>query len=1056
MLSEVAYSGQLAMICRLDAEWSRQRFDEYRTPYDSVQNQIGHICAEYRKRICDNFASFLEANQTKSIYLSHAKLASSLYRPVYYIPFGHSDVLAIVLVDTFDALSHITTKLQTTVEGIDFGFCPSLGNFGESADASPLVNLGELLSHTQDPDASDGVAARRHPFQHDLPLLVQTKLKIDWWGTVGSSMLFEQFLLKAVHSRVRGTLRKLAGLCDKDEHDSLYERDDVTSLRYAVVDLQGEEELSILFFCRNYTVAVSVIASLRCLSLKDVLAEDKDGVLEKAIVGDDTYRAVWDLYRSLPKNNRERNRATEEFSLGLVEGNHVFRWTKSLPAVAPFALFEENPKNCHGQLGAAAHFRIAPGHDWEAYQSIASSPNVPGNPDGNNEDRRLLYSLGVDEFEVEYGESQTEREESPLMSLVAALNVIRTNLATFGCCSKKYSKPPSGPYGRIVIDTATHFRIPVPTLEVFQAEPNGQEPLLLSILPEIQKELFYPEEGSSACATEASETRSGQMDLATLALTTSKCGVPAELRRTILVLYRDFAAFLADPFLFDSVLDLYDSFATFYETITKHIPEDRARELLRSADEWLTPLDSDRVSIITQIVQGLHNALTCRVRHMYPESPIRRNSIDVRVGLTQVLLASTAPLTCGLGLLRKYVISVGPNASSRRSVGGLTSVTLDPGTRACWFNLEINKPVQLALIEVDIPHVLHPASYADYLHECAHLIYRSFASQRITGLKLASISDPHMSDRVQELFANLVTHLVLFAGDSRVFAYHHVLSFARQHCVRSTDDKEIIVPFSELLIRLFLVADCVVPDTPRSSWLGKPWRRANTRTTDVFQAFQQFLNDISPFLPKYDVLWRDETSRGRRFCEAQFRTLYPKIRLYMPSIWSHAVYVLEAFYRHDLNGSTDNDPQVGLYPVVCKALREGRPLIRCLYRADLTDASEPPSEKELDSLALGCATLYQYISRVREAEGKHIYLELDGQRGRVVYADGGKPWYDFQVEVGVASMYCPIPQERSNRLKREIAMLKTFWDIAANLRARRLHEMTTIAMDGKRNEHKKA
>jgi hypothetical protein len=973
-------------------------------------------------------------------------LAPCFYQPLYYLPFGHSDTVAIVLADTFDVVSQLTAELRTSVEGIDFGFCPTLDSFAPRNEQSPLVDLGTWLSEGPsgvqgDPRSRLGEAGgfHEHPFQQLLPLSVLVKLKMDWWGTVGFSMLFEQFLFRAIHRRVRSTLRDLEQLCDGEKQCRLFDRDDVTSLRYAVIDLQGEEELAVILFCRNYSVAMSAIASLRCLTLGDILAEDTNKDLDRAIRQSPAHTAIWTLYRWLRKEDRSPAKTRDPCDLERIRGNHVFRWTHSLLAVAPSALFADAHENCQGQVEAMGQFRVAPGHEWTTGHLVRKSPGVPKGGPVQGSDGEFGYCAGMVDLMIRYQEDQTSGRGGTL-SLCSALSIIRENLKTFGgapLAENGLEVPPMS--ARDVVDCASCFTIPVPSLEVFKQEPQNHEPLLLTILPELQRVFFYPEDDGLGHAEAENEMDPRHMDLKVLALSMEKSGVPAELRRSVLFVYRDFATFLADPFLFDAVLDLYDVFATLYATLTVHIPRYRARELLRSRHEWLPSLDSARVDIVTQMVQGLHNALVHRVGRMYPESPIRQMSIDFRGGLTQVILAANAPLVCGLGLLRKYVIGIGPHGSSRRTVGGLTSVSLDPGTRACWFNLGPQNPVQLALIEADILHVLHPASYVDYLHECAHLIYRSLTSQQMVGLRLASIPSPQTADRVQEVFANLVTYLILYAGDADVFLYNQLLNYVQRQCSRSSDDIEPIVLLSEFLIRLFLVTDCVEPGTSRSAWLETSWRREGAAMSEVTASFRRFLVKASPFLPHHEALWRDEGSRGWQHCMRQLQHIFPKLAPYMPEIWAHAIYVFREFYCRDLHGRDGLDPQVALYPLVCAALREGRPLVRCLYRGE--DGTQGDSDMTaMDPLALGCAVLYQYVSRIKEAEGKEVYLRRD-KDGRVCYAGSDKVWYDFQLEIGAASMFCPVPLERSERLKREIVVLKTFWDIAANLRARRLREI---------------
>jgi hypothetical protein len=50
-------------------------------------------------------------------------------------------------------------------------------------------------------------------------------------------------------------------------------------------------------------------------------------------------------------------------------------------------------------------------------------------------------------------------------------------------------------------------------------------------------------------------------------------------------------------------------------------------------------------------------------------------------------------------------------------------------------------------------------------------------------------------------------------------------------------------------------------------------------------------------------------------------------------------------------------------------------------------------------------------------------------------------WWEFQADKGAAALFCCVPEDRSRRIRREIVILKSFWNLASELRARRLLEM---------------
>jgi hypothetical protein len=47
-------------------------------------------------------------------------------------------------------------------------------------------------------------------------------------------------------------------------------------------------------------------------------------------------------------------------------------------------------------------------------------------------------------------------------------------------------------------------------------------------------------------------------------------------------------------------------------------------------------------------------------------------------------------------------------------------------------------------------------------------------------------------------------------------------------------------------------------------------------------------------------------------------------------------------------------------------------------------------------------------------------------------------WNTFQADKGSAAMFCPVPDARRERLKKQIVVFKSLWNLSSDLRARRL------------------
>jgi hypothetical protein len=1070
MLSDISYHGYVAMISLLDSAWSREWLPgigstDFIHRYISAQDNLRKKCDEYSNKIQKNYNRYQEANRRFESTLANGVSAAQnesldcyLYKPLFYLPFGHhADIIAITILDDFDAFQHLTViGDQCTVERIEMGFCPTCDSLkfvqekSAEQEESIFCDLRDLLSKDCQkinlPTEDDKVKGTphyffQHPFQEKLPLLVYSKCKFAWLGTVGYALFFEQALLKAIARKIRNIRGKLREQVLNQPNWELMDLNDVDSVRCAVIDLQSEEELGLLFFCSNYSVGISFTYALRSLTLNDLFKEDER--LKHALQQSREYQQIIKLKAALENNTSPE--APED-----LQGNtHVFRWTNTILAVSPVAMFTPEKAAFKGYIDAVSHFQVAAGHEMDTEKQVIHTTEHKQEAKFNLVDV-YRYQVGIADMAFPLTTSNAKMKEyrPPFIQLKDAISIIGRNLRKFS--GKQSLRAEEEDHCGGVIDFTTVMHVPIPRFLGSGIE-DSYNTLLQKVLPYLQLATCFHNKNNSQSLKAGPHM--GRLDLSLLEISLERCGFPVELQRTILQLYKDYAHYLKDPLIFDSILDLYDAFATLHATLTKHLPKTRSRQLIRKPDDWLELLDKERIDDTASLVRSIHDALTHRISKMYPESPIRDLAIDFREGFYQIILAANAPLLCSLSLLRKYVIGAGlPPEVPRNCVGGIANISLTPGIRASRFNLGIKRFTQLGVIEADVPHFLYPPCYTDYLHECSHLIYYSLGVQNMLGLGLSSIPKRSLANRVEEIFADLLTYLILFAGDYKAFLYHQVFSFSELRSSLTTNEKEIITQFSNLLVEAFIVVDAVKPDSERKDWLNTSWHRSGARKREVRQKFKKMLEKITPLLPDpfQSGLWDGEKSRGWRQCLRTFNRVYPQVQVYMWAIWEHAIQVFRKYYQKELKCNENSpDRQKEIYPIIDQAFLEGRPLIRCLY--PLNSAENKNSDTDADGfnpLALGCAMLCRYITRLENATDKEVHLRRNFENGEILYSSAKRPWFSFQVERGVAAMFTPVPSERSNRLKREIVILKTFWDIAANLRARRLHEIVSDVWDG--------
>jgi len=255
--------------------------------------------------------------------------------------------------------------------------------------------------------------------------------------------------------------------------------------------------------------------------------------------------------------------------------------------------------------------------------------------------------------------------------------------------------------------------------------------------------------------------------------------MPSPLSTAIVYLYTDFANYLTDTFLFESVLDLYDIFTALYKLLTEQLPtsleerlfnrlckelgEERSNELkgdlflkndkeknLRKELEDNPRLRADLDSIclsflsnndlddLVELIELIQNALSNRVQISFSGAERWNVTVDARgIGLDRITSAVDVPLKCGLGMLRRVMNrkdeeNVGHEpteedkkrieAENRARIGGASRITYNP--RAFSKRLVIGHTPNIFLdsIDLNIAHLTRPRAFYINLHETAHLI----------------------------------------------------------------------------------------------------------------------------------------------------------------------------------------------------------------------------------------------------------------------------------------------------------------------------------------------
>lgn len=720
LAGRIGYHDFLALICAQDAEWTRRRGNSPSAPYTSVHRQFNRVCGSYRRGINKLHGRFMNAmaqdDPRRGDHRYKEKVADWLYAPVFYRPFGRADALTLTLLDDFEVPQHITANLSTSVEELSLAVLPRLE---DAIDKSELENLfwtpDQLIRESHRYCFRRDETAKRvlqHSFQKDRPLLVFTKYKLDGLATAGYALLFQQALLRAMVRKTRAALNSMAD--EKVPPELEISRERLSNVRCTLLELAGPEELGSLVYCDNFTVAVGVVSGLRSLTYGELFDVDDEGLVRKTLQSSRTHQQIFKLF------NATTGAAIDIDSLRV---NHVFRWTNSTLAVAPHACVNPQDAACHGVVEALGSYQVAPGHNATVEDHVKRAPAESGaghKPIRLQRQNLLRYQTGRADLLEPYAERE-EESRLPVVSLKSALDVIARNVNRFGTvrCNPRHC-------GRDVVDIGTSLTIPIPRLRDLGCDPvptTHTAPMQI-VLQWIRDAVFERpgkaesllDRMSAGSKKGLAGPRLGRLSIELLKRVPRRIGIPLDLRHTIEFMFNNFRTCLTDPFLFDSVLDLYGAFVSLHSILTCELPRVRAQELGNPADTWLPELDRERVSILTLFIEALHNAMTHRLAAAYPETPVREMAVDFCGGLNQVLFAADAMLAWGMELLRREQFGL---RSKNAPVAAVTQISFEPGISLESFELGGT----LAYVKADVPHILHPATYGDYLHEFVHLIH---------------------------------------------------------------------------------------------------------------------------------------------------------------------------------------------------------------------------------------------------------------------------------------------------------------------------------------------
>jgi len=340
--------------------------------------------------------------------------------------------------------------------------------------------------------------------------------------------------------------------------------------------------------------------------------------------------------------------------------------------------------------------------------------------------------------------------------------------------------------------------------------------------------------------------------------------------------------------------------------------------------------------------------------------------------------------------------------------------------------------------------------------------YREMQAKRETEAK-----------RFKEIFAEMVSLCFLYGTkphEARTYFRSYVGNYYLEPVSVRKDPRETLLFMTEVLIRGFLAIDPFAqaygPETARAGVylydVGKhpDYELTSSDLAAAKERFRAAIRDAGPFFPEFRRLCA-ERSEGERYVlerfERVFREAYGRV-----TCMSHAVKTIVTGICHD----TERNRNLGIDPPeedaswllasIEEGYRSGAPLVRVLYEhpkvhQEPNRAKSPEEHGRLDSLFLitrvlrahlafsygpGAVDLEKELTLVRDPGTGKVLEKYEPDFGQT--CNGFNRWLLDRSYNGFVSADLVARRER---MQRRVVVLKTLWDVSANLRARRLKKL---------------
>lgn len=972
----------LLLAVELDAEWSRKRAYELPQndhPLSGTFKKIDAVCAKYRNGIENVLRQFRHSTGDEV----GSGLERHLFKPLYFLPSGHADCLALILVDDYDAVHHVAAHSRT-IEDLTLAFCPAMDSLG-------LEGVKFLVEPHQ-------------MWEREHPVLTLTKFKIDGLCTLDYGLLFKRAIFRAIALRCQ---EALIALDDASKASGTVSAGDLKSVTVTILCLQGQEEIGLLISSTNPSVNFGLASAVRTLCVRDILKDESDRkthllrtLLEASPAnvpkGRNGYRHG-DLHRFLFQKECAPNADSVR--------SPVFRWSRSLLS---FGLAGGETLAPHpaitGKVAVDIDFQLAPGLDAALGDCMEFRQPTAEIPVG--------WHLG------EVGTSDHRLSLAGQRQLVNAIDAVRH---ICDCVSSTVrhnrEKRTSGLVGML-----STFLIPIPTRPPFISNEKVEESPLDKLLPKM---------GAKVISEQASVEG---LDLALLKNVPKSYGLPRALRRSLEALFQNFVTAIFNPNLFDLVADLVDAFSTLHQVLTVSLPS-----ALRDSSGNSLQIDEVRVLGLARYATALKNAVERRLDLAYPDATVRNMSVQFPGSFAQILFAADAPLKACLGILKYHVKhkkdkdSINPDSLLPLfRVGVVTEPTLAPGIRCDDMVLNLTGPAEsvsavprLAFLQMDVDHLFHVGSYFDYAHEAFHLVFDelflkspSTPEAEVFGKLLAYEDSSSTRERLEETWVHIACFLFFAPDKPRELLYYLIGKYCQDMRSGGPELPKTVRFFAEQVSRLTVAAALVEHQLDKDE---------TTLNDSIFQKSFEMLEESLDFfirlLPEASEL---NDSKLKQAIREQLKVYWRECHLdaYLTPMWKTAKINFYDRLCNDLTGFSKEHRSRNMDSLDC--LANGWAITR------------HAEDGYMDSVAGTAILLGSYLTRFKLCANSRQRLHLDrDELGNVFFAEN-VDYSTFLIDRGSSQRFVCEPKDRADRLRHQIGLLESFWDFSSHFRARRI------------------